>query len=220
MNRHETLDDHSASRSAIVATARRLAAAGMSPGSSGNLSVRLPGAVLVTRRGADLAALEPADLVLVGDDGVVRADPVTRSGARPTKETAMHQAVYAARHGAGAVVHLHSHYATALACLPAGADGFAALPPYTPYRVMRLGDVPLVPFAPPGSAELAGLVGAAAARGHAMLLAQHGALVAAADLETAAADAAELEAASRLSLELAGRPAGVIDAAGLGALRA
>lgn len=196
-----------AARHELVTTARRLAVSGLSPGSSGNLSVRVAGGVLVTRRGADLAALGPDDLVEVGDDGAVRAAP----GARPTKETAMHQAAYAARPDARAVVHLHSHHATAVACLPPGADGLADLPPYTPYRVMRLGDVPLVPFAPPGSPELAAHVRDAAHRGHALLLAQHGSLVAGPDLETAAADAAELEAAARLALELAGRGATVID---------
>ena len=132
----------------------------------------------------------------------------------------MHAAAYLARPSARAIVHVHSHYATAVSCLPPDARGDAGLPPYTPYRVMRLGRVALVPFAPPGSARLAELVCEASQRTHAMLLAQHGSLTVASSLEQAVADAAELEAAARLTLALAGRSANLIDPTQLEDLRA
>jgi 3-dehydro-4-phosphotetronate decarboxylase len=206
----------------LIVAGRRLATAGLTPGASGNLSVRAGEVMLVTRRGADLAVLSGDDVVEVDLGSAMPLEPadarlpVATPSVRPTKEAGMHAAAYAARPGARAIVHVHSHYATAVACLPPGPDGAADLPPYTPYRVMRLGRVPLVPFAPPGSVALAEVVARAATAAHAMLLAQHGTLVATGSLDEAVADTAELEAAARLTLELRGRDARTIDPADWG----
>jgi len=185
----------------LVAAARHLAARGLSPGSSGNLSVRTPDGMLLTPTGSSLSRVTAEELALVGFDGVVRR------GA-PSKEWPLHLAAYAADESVAAVVHLHAPDSTAIACLPPAADGLADLPAYTPYRVMSLGDVPLLPYAPPGSPELAPPFGAAVAAGRRVaLLANHGSVVAAATLDRAVDLAEELEASARLALTLRGLPA-------------
>jgi ribulose-5-phosphate 4-epimerase/fuculose-1-phosphate aldolase len=197
-------------RSAIVRACRHLSAAGLSPGSSGNVSVRVGAHIVATPTGSSLRSLTEEQLAVT---------PSGEEGApRPTKELPLHAAMYAAHPEANAVIHLHSPYATAIACLPPGVDGHAILPPLTPYRVMRLGDVPLVPYARPGSAELASGV-AAAAPGHpVLLLANHGPVVAARTLEAAIDLAEELETAAQLTLLLKQAPAVALDAAAIAAL--
>lgn len=188
-----------AARDALVSAARHLAAAGLSPGSSGNLSVRLGSRILATPTGSALRSVTAAELAVT---------PATNADTpRPTKELPLHAAMYAAHPEAAAVIHLHSPYATALACLPPDDRGFAALPPFTPYRVMRLGDVPLVPYSAPGSAELAAGVAERAAGHPVLLLANHGPIVASTDLDAAIDLAEELETAAQLTLLLRQTPA-------------
>ncbi|WP_285114904.1 class II aldolase/adducin family protein [Leifsonia sp. fls2-241-R2A-40a] len=197
-------------RAAVVRACRHLSAAGLSPGSSGNVSVRVGTRIIATPTGSSLRSVTESELAATPSDNP--------DVPRPTKELPLHAAMYAAHPEATAVVHLHSPYATAVACLPPGDGGFAQLPPLTPYRVMRLGDVPLVPYAPPGSSELASGV-AAAAPGHAaLLLGNHGPLVAAASLDAAIDLVEELETASQLTLLLRQAPAVALDAAAVAAL--
>ncbi|HEV7743340.1 MAG TPA: class II aldolase/adducin family protein, partial [Pseudolysinimonas sp.] len=151
--------------------------------------------------------VEADDLSEVAIDGTLL------HGAVPTKELAIHLGIYRADGRARAVIHLHSPAATAIACLPPRDDGLADLPAYTPYRVMSLGEVPLVPYAPPGSAALGAAVEASAARGRrVLLLAHHGSVVAAESLDRAADLAEELEASAQLALVLAGRGAAELTA--------
>ena len=197
-------------RSAIVRACRHLSAAGLSPGSSGNVSLRVGSRIVATPTGSSLRSVVEHELA---------ATPADQEGApRPTKELPLHAAMYAAHPEATAVVHLHSPYATALACLPPDERGFAQLPPLTPYRVMRLGDVPLVPYAAPGSADLAAGV-AVAAPGHpVLLLANHGPVVVGATLNAAIDLAEELETAAQLTFLLRQAPAVALDAAAVAAL--
>ena len=190
----------------LVAACRDLAEAGLSPGSSGNASVRVGDRLLVTPTGASLRRLRVDDLALLSADGVHLAGPP------PTKEASMHVAAYRARPDARAIVHLHSRAATAVSCLAldAGAD---PLPAYTPYRVRLLGRVELVGYAPPGSDALAEAVGQGAARSGCLLLAQHGSLVCASDIGRAVDLCEELEAAAELTLTLQGRRARTLDPA-------
>lgn len=197
----------------LIRAARHLAARGLSPGSSGNLSIRDGDRVLVTPTGSSLsrvAAGELAELSLA-DGSVVRG--------KPSKEFPLHLAVYRQRTAATAVVHLHSPYATAVACLPPDATGHAALPPLTPYRVMRLGDVPVAPFAAPGSAQLAEGVSSLAAVSPVILLAQHGSVVAGEGIDAAVDLAEELETAAQLTLLLDGRAPRLLSPADVAALR-
>jgi ribulose-5-phosphate 4-epimerase/fuculose-1-phosphate aldolase len=197
----------------LIRAARHLAARGLSPGSSGNLSVRVDDRILLTPTGSSLSRVEAGDLaeVLLADGSVGRGTP--------SKEYPLHLAVYRERPAARAVVHLHSPYATAIACLPPDAAGHAPLPPFTPYRVMRLGDVPVAPFAPPGSRELAEGVRALAGRSPVILLAQHGPVVAGESIDAAVDLAEELETAAQLTLLLGGRSARLLSAAEVAALR-
>lgn len=190
-------------RAALVNACRHLASAGLSPGSSGNVSVRVGDTILVTPTGSALSRVREQDLAQVADGDISGVAP----GPAPSKEVPLHQAVYRMRPGTGAVVHLHSPYATAIACLPADARGNADLPALTPYRVMRLGDVPLVPYAPPGSDGLADGVASVIAAHPAILLAHHGCVVAAPTLESAIDLAEELETAAQLTLLLRGAAA-------------
>jgi len=115
----------------------------------------------------------------------------------------LHTVMYDRRPETGAVVHLHSTYAVAVSCLH-GLDPADALPPITAYSVMRLGALALAPYFPPGDDKLADAVAALASRHHAILLANHGPVVAGRTL-TAATDAIEeLEETARLYLLLRG----------------
>lgn len=219
-----------AAREALVAACRHLAARGLSPGGSGNLSVRVGDALLITPTGSSLSRVTTRDLAVAPvDPGAATAAgpgaPVERSaGPVPSKELPLHRAVYAARPDAVAVVHLHSPAAVAASCLEPAAlpreTATGPLPAVTPYQVMRLGDLPVAPFALPGSAALAEGVAALAADAPAMLLANHGSLVAGAHLPAALDLAEELEAAAQVVLLLAGVPHRRLTAAQVAALRA
>ncbi|MGK3953758.1 class II aldolase/adducin family protein [Microbacterium sp. I2] len=188
----------------LVAACRAVAAAGLSPGSSGNASIREGDRILITPTGSSLRRVEPGDIAELTLDGM------QVSGPAPTKEWGLHVAAYRVRPEAGAIIHLHSRAATAVSCL-ACAPGVDPLPAYTPYRVKTLGRVALVDYAPPGSSALAEGVGAAAVDAHVMLLANHGSVVCAPDLERAVDLCEELEAAAELTLTLHGRDANLLD---------
>ncbi len=200
-------------RAALCRTGARLAARGLAPGTSGNLSLRVAGGFLMTPTNASLGELDPRRLALLDE----RGEPL--AGDAPTKERFLHVAVYAQRPQASAVVHLHSPYAVALACLQ-HADERDVLPPLTPYAVMRVGRLPLVPYFRPGDAALAAAVGACAREHHAVLLANHGPVIAGSSLEAAAAVAEELEETARLSFILTGHAVRSLDATQIAELRA
>ena len=128
-------------------------------------------------------------------------------------------AFYQARPSARAVVHLHSTYATALSCL-ADVDPEDAIPPITPYVVMRVGKVPILPYARPGSPDVAPLVAARAGEHTAVLLQNHGPVVAGLSLDAAIYSAEELEEAARLAIVTRGMPVRLLDAAAIAELDA
>ena len=123
---------------------------------------------------------------------------------KPTKESFLHLAVYDQRPGSGAVVHLHATYSVAVSVL-AVLDPADLLPPITAYYVMRVGKLPLVPFYAPGDMKLAEAVRGTASAHHAMLLANHGPVVAGSDLSAALDAAEELEETARLFMLLQGQ---------------
>jgi ribulose-5-phosphate 4-epimerase/fuculose-1-phosphate aldolase len=186
-------------RDEICRLAESMFARGLTAGSSGNLSARLPDGFLTTPTNSCLGFLEAARLSKLDATGVhVAGDP-------PTKEVPLHLALYGARPQAGGVVHLHSTFATALSCL-ADTDAEDAIPPITPYVVMRVGRVPLIPYTRPGSAEVAPLIAAKAADAAAVLLANHGPVVSARTFRDAVFAAEELEETARLVLLTRGMP--------------
>ncbi len=171
---------------------------GYAHGRTGNLSVRLADGILVTPTGGCLGRLDPARLAKVDPDGR------HLDGDQPSKEAFLHLAIYAERPRAGAIVHLHCTCAVAISCLVHDDPG-NVLPPLTPYSVMRVGRLPLVPYFRPGDRALASAVRQLARDHRAVLLANHGPVTSGRDLEDAVDSAEELEATARLALELEGR---------------
>jgi ribulose-5-phosphate 4-epimerase/fuculose-1-phosphate aldolase len=194
-----TISQATRARDAICRVGKSLFDRGLTAGSTGNISVRLDdGSTLMTPTNASLGDLDPARLSLLDAEG----NPV--SGDRPTKEAFLHRCMYCEREGAGAVVHLHSTHSVAVSIL-AGTDPGDVLPPLTAYYVMRVGRLPLIPYFPPGDAALAEAVKAKAGENHALLLANHGPVVAGATLAEAQYAVEELEETAKLFLMLSDR---------------
>lgn len=190
--------NEAALREAICAYGKSIFDRGLTHGSTGNLSVRLTDGFLMTPTGSSLGRLDPARLSRLDAEGkLISGDP-------PTKEAFLHIAVYQERPNAGAVVHLHSTHSVAASVL-ADVDPEDVLPPLTAYYVMRIGRLPLVPFFRPGDPKLAEAVRGFAGRHHAILLANHGPVVAGASLSAAVDAVEELEETAKLTLLLAGR---------------
>ncbi len=185
--------DEASAREGLVRWGKSMFDRGLTPGSSGNLSVRLADGYLFTPTNSCLGFLDADRLSkLDGEGRHVGGDP-------PTKELPLHFAFYESRPSARAVVHLHSTHATALSCL-ADTDPDDAIPPITPYVVMRVGKVPVVPYTRPGSADVAPLIRARAPDHPAILLGNHGPVVAGTSLEAAVFAMEELEETARLVL--------------------
>ena len=173
-------------------------------GSSGNLRVRLEDGILITPTGSCLGRLAPGRISKVAADGKHIA------GDAPSKESFLHLAMYSERPDAKAIVHLHCTCAVAVSCL-VHDDPRNVLPPLTAYYVMRIGKLPLVPYFRPGDKALAEAV-RKEARGHrAVLLANHGPVVAGKSLDEAVDNAEELEATAQLALMLEGRKTAPLD---------
>lgn len=174
---------------------------GFSVGSAGNISVRLPDGYLMTPTNSCLGRLDPARISKLGPDWA------HLSGDKPSKEVFMHRAVLTARPDAGAVVHLHSTHATAIACIASPGET-APIPPLTPYFVMRIGRaLPVIPYYRPGDAAMEPAIHEASKAAKAVLLANHGPVVSGKTLEDAVHAAEELEEAARLALMLRGADA-------------
>ncbi len=177
-------------RRQVVRYLRRMLAAGLTTGSGGNISLRIPGTAYfcMSPTGIGYDVMRAKDIVVMEDEGH------TLAGKRsPSSEWRMHAAVYAARPEIGAVVHTHSAYATTFACLR------EEIPPVH-YLIGFAGKkVPVAPYATYGSEELAAL--AAAALGseyNAVLLATHGLLAVGTDIERAFTVAEEVELVARI----------------------
>jgi len=186
---------------------------GLAPGSSGNISVRLEDGILVTPTNSCMGRLDPARLSKLAFDGT------HVSGDKPSKEAFLHLAMYEERSGEAAIVHLHSTHSVAVSCL-ADIDAGDVLPPLTAYYVMRIGKLPLLPYYRPGDMALAGAVREAARSHHAVLLANHGPVVAGRSLDAAVYNAEELEETAKLFLLLRGRRTSLLTDEQVAALRA
>jgi 3-dehydro-4-phosphotetronate decarboxylase len=183
-------------REEICRTGQSLFERGLTSGSTGNISVRLSdGGWLMTPTNASMGALDPVRLSLFDASGRLL------SGDPPTKEAFLHFSMYGERRDAGAVVHLHSSHATAVSILQ-DVDPADVLPPLTAYYVMRVGRLPLVPYFAPGDMALAEAVRSLAGKHHAMLLANHGPVVAGTTLANAQYASEELEETAKLFLML------------------
>jgi ribulose-5-phosphate 4-epimerase/fuculose-1-phosphate aldolase len=184
-------------REEICEIGQSIFARGLTAGSSGNISVETEEGWVMTPTGSSLGRLDPARLSKLGHDGrLISGDP-------PTKESFLHRVMYEERPGTGAVVHLHSTHSVAVSCLTE-IDPADVLPPITAYYVMRVGRLPLVPYFRPGDLALAEAVRGFAEKHHAVLLANHGPVVAGSNLDAAVNAIEELEETARLYLLLRG----------------
>ncbi len=182
-------------REAISEHAASLFQRGLTGGASGNISLRLEdGRLLVTPTGSSFRRLDPARLAVLDPEGRHIA------GDAPTKEVALHSAFYDTRPGkTQAVVHLHSCHAVAWSLMP-DLDPDNMLPPLTAYAVMKLGKVKLLPYFAPGDPEMGTAVRALGGRHAALVLANHGPVVAGKSLEAAVYAMEELEETAKLAL--------------------
>jgi ribulose-5-phosphate 4-epimerase/fuculose-1-phosphate aldolase len=172
-------------REEICRLGRSLFERGLTPGSSGNISVKLDdGGTMVTPTNVSLGSLDPARLSRLSPEGKLI------SGDAPTKEVPLHTALYQTRGAARAVVHLHSSHSVALSMLPE-IDPRAALPPMTPYYR-------------PGDPAVADAIKGLAGKYSSVLLANHGPVVSGDTLEAAVFAIEELEETAKLYLLLRG----------------
>lgn len=185
---------------------------GLTGGSTGNISARTEdGGLLVSPTGSSFGRLDPGRLS--------RFDATGRliDGDKPTKEMPLHSAFYETRGKTGAVVHLHSCHSVALSLLPeTDPDNF--LPPLTPYGIMRLGKVQLLPYFMPGDPAMGDAVRGLAGRRSAVMLANHGPVVAGTDVEAACNAIEELEDTARLAILTRGLSPRMLTQAQIGAL--
>jgi ribulose-5-phosphate 4-epimerase/fuculose-1-phosphate aldolase len=170
---------------------------GLTAGTSGNISVKVADGWLMTPTNSSLGELDPSAMSHLDFGGKLVA------GHQPTKEAFLHRAMYDMRADCAAVVHLHSTHSVAVSCL-ADVDPHNVLPPITAYYAMKIGTLPLIPYFKPGDLKLADAVRALAGKHHAVLLANHGPVVAGTSLEAAAAAIEELEETAKLFLLLDG----------------
>jgi len=182
-------------RERIASHGKSLFQRGYTCGSSGNISVRLPDGILVTPTNSCMGSLDPDRISKVSWDGNVL------SGDKPSKEAFLHLSVYGVREKEQAIVHLHATYSVAVSCL-ANLDENDVLPPITAYYVMRVGRLPLVPYFAPGDEALAEAVAESAKHARSVLLANHGPVVAGANLDAAVYATEELEETAKLFLML------------------
>ncbi|OFE17329.1 hypothetical protein BA895_16175 [Humibacillus sp. DSM 29435] len=184
-----------AARRQLVELGQALYDRGITPGRTGNLSIRLGDRALMTPTGISLGRLDP-DALAVVDIGGHRV-----AGPAPTKESALHLALYERFPDMAAVAHGHTTHAVAWSCLPE-IDLTDALPVLTAYYAMRVGRLPVIPYAPPGDPALAASLRQTDTR--CALLANHGSIAAGADLEAALDALEEIEETARIAFLLRG----------------
>ncbi len=192
-------------REQICTLAKSMFDRGLTGGSTGNISARTSdGGLLVSPTGTSFGRLDPARLSHFDARGMLIG------GDAPTKEMPLHSAFYDTRSSAGAVVHLHACHSVAWSMMPdVDEDNF--LPPMTPYAIMKLGKVKLLPFFRPGDPAMGEAVRGLAGKRSAVMLANHGPVVAGKDVEAACNAIEELEDTARLAMMMRGIPARMLD---------
>jgi ribulose-5-phosphate 4-epimerase/fuculose-1-phosphate aldolase len=181
-------------REHICLLAKSLYDRGLTHGSTGNISARTEdGGLLVSPTGTSFGRLDPGKLSRFDSSGIHVA------GDQPTKEMPLHSAFYDTRGTAGAVVHLHSCHSVALSMME-DVDANDFLPPLTPYGIMKLGKVALLPFFLPGDPAMGEAVRGLAGKRSAVMLANHGPVVAGKDVEAACMAIEELEETAKLAM--------------------
>ncbi|TWT49162.1 L-fuculose phosphate aldolase [Rubripirellula amarantea] len=177
---------------------------GLTSGSSGNISQRLPDGMLITPTNCCLGRLDPDEISRLDSAGNLI------SGKPPSKEAFLHGAYYRSRSSEQAIVHLHSTWSVAVSCL-SDLDPENVLPPITAYFVMRVGRLPLVPYFAPGDMQLADAVEQSVKSARGALLANHGPVIGGRDLDSAVYAVEELEETAKLYLMLRELPTRFLD---------
>ncbi|MGO2509173.1 MAG: 3-oxo-tetronate 4-phosphate decarboxylase [Vibrio hibernica] len=186
-------------RKQMVELARSMFERGYATGGAGNLSLKLPnGHFLATPTGSSFGRLVADELSVVDKNGY------HISGKRPSKEVAFHLSIYEKDPKCNAIVHLHSTYLTALSCLD-DLDHSNAIKAFTPYYVMRIGELPVVPYFRPGDPRIAEELSKLAGKYRAFLLANHGPIITGVDFIDAVDNAEELEETAKLAFLLHGK---------------
>ena len=192
------MNSESKLREQICLLAKSMFDRGLTGGSTGNISARTEdGGLLVSPTGSSFGRLDPAELSRFDAAGQHIA------GLKPTKEMPLHSAFYETRKSAGAVVHLHSCHSVAWSMMPE-IDPDNVLPPVTPYAIMKLGKVQLLPFFMPGDAAMGEALRSLGGKRSAVLLANHGPVVAGKDVEAACNAIEELEETAKLAIIMRG----------------
>lgn len=193
-------------RELICVLAKSMFDRGLTGGSTGNISARTDdGGLLVSPTGTSFGRLDPARLARFDANGRFV------DGDKPTKEMPLHSAFYDTRKTTGAVVHLHSCHSVAWSMMPeVDPDNF--LPPMTPYSIMKLGKVKLLPFFMPGDPAMGAAVRGLAGKRSAVMLANHGPVVAGTDVEAACNAIEELEDTAKLAMLMRGYDAKMLTA--------
>lgn len=199
MNEQTLIKAEQEAREAMVNLGASLFQRGYATGSAGNLSLLLPdNTLLATPTGGSYKDLNGERLSKVALDGE------WLSGDKPSKEISFHLSLYRNNPECKAVVHLHSAYLTALSCLE-GLDMGNAIRPFTPYVVMRVGRLPVVPYYRPGDRRIGEDLAKLAGGNRAFLLANHGAVTVGKNLRDAADSYEELEETAKLIFILGDR---------------
>ena len=193
-------------RELICVLAKSMFDRGLTGGSTGNISARTDdGGLLVSPTGTSFGRLDPARLARFDANGRFI------DGDKPTKEMPLHSAFYDTRTTTGAVVHLHSCHSVAWSMMPeVDPDNF--LPPMTPYSILKLGKVKLLPFFMPGDPAMGAAVRGLAGKRSAVMLANHGPVVAGTDVEAACNAIEELEDTAKLAMLMRGYDAKMLTA--------
>ena len=191
----QILSEETRERDKIARLSRSLYERGLTAGSSGNISVRLSDGWLLTPTNSCLGELDPARISRLDWDGNLLA------GDPPSKEAFLHRSMYEVRAKAGAIVHLHSTHSAAVSCM-CGLDHENCIPPLTPYFIMKIGRLPLVPYFRPGDKALGEVIRGLAGKHSAVLLSNHGPVVSGPDLEGAIYASEELEETAKIFLLL------------------
>lgn len=199
-------------RTSLVELGAALYDRGLTPGRTGNLSVRVGEEIMITPTNVCMGRLEPGRLSVASVDGTHIA------GDRPSKELVLHQALYRHHPDCTAVAHLHSTHAVAVSCLR-DLDPDEPLPTITPYFAMRVDRLTLVEYAHPGSDYLEEEVARASELSRCVLLRNHGSLAAAPTLESAVDAVEEIEETARLFLLLENRSPQYLSAQAIAELR-
>ena len=193
-------------REQIAELGKSLYDRGLAHGSAGNISVKLAEGYLLTPTNSCLGRLDPAKISRLDGNGK------RVSGDAPSKEAFLHLGMYGERPTSAAVVHLHSLHAVAVSCMD-GLNPDDVFPPITAYAVMQVGRLALAPYYAPGDTALAEAVRKLAGKHHAILLANHGPVVAGASLSAAVYAIEELEQTARLMLLLQNQSTRLLTAA-------